>query len=844
MKSAKIRPISLKTNNLSDPVGINGSAPEFSWELYPLSSGHCQSAWEIRAGRDPDFGDGARLLWDSGKVPGSACSGHRFGGPALESRDRVWWQVKLWDEDGTEGDWSETSFFEVGLIRLRDWDTQWIGFPGAWSGHAVYFRKSFEAPEGFRQARVYIGGPSWSEAWLNGRKLGGNAVLQPAQTDYSKSWHYLTYDVTDLLKPGENVFAVHAGAGWYGVPTVCYRIEADHELLTRSHYLSLPEVWKSPVCRNSIYGGEEYDAGQELDPSWKRPGGMSLPCSRAAVRVSGIAGTPRGLEEEPIVPQEEIVPVRIRPISDGRWSVDFGRNFAGWCRLKVTVPRGTVIEMLFAELLYPDGSANQENLMGEIARDVYIAKGDPEGEIFEPHFTYHGFRYVELRGLPDRPSPDTVTGIVLRSDCRRTGFFSCGNELINRIFTMILRTEESNLHAVPTDCPQRTERMGWLNDMMARGEGVHYLMDESNLLEKWLRDIAEAQDPITGDVPMTAPFYWGFAPDPVCSAFLETAWLNFAFNGKTAVLETLYPHFQRWTDYLLKLRDADGILRAGGDIGDWVPPVKFNRGHDSPINFIVRHELVSTALLHYAVILQMRIAHILNLDTALLNETAEQLRGDFLRCFRAAPGRLKEETQSGYAFALYCGIFDGEEAASAAARLAELFRDNGCKHTTGNIGTKYLLVTLSEYGYSDLVWQLLTSRDYPGWGYMLENDATTLWERWELAEGVGMNSHNHPMLGSPLLWFFRYLAGIRIRPDTAGFDRFDLAPVFPAGLDHAEAEYRSCRGTLRSAWKRTGAGIEYTFEIPTGCRAAVKLPGTPVREFGGGKYSLIVTPES
>lgn len=841
IKQSPIRPIDLKAENLTNPLGINGEAPELSWRLTSTSAPHEQSAWRIRASQDALFLADIPLLWDSGKIPGHACAGHRYGGKTLQSRDRVYWQVKLWDENDDESDWSAPVFFETGLLSLKDWDTQWIGFPGGWSGHAVYFQQRFEAPANFQQVRVYIGGPAWSEAWLNGTRLGGNAVLQPAQSDYSRSWHYLTYDATELLKPGENVFAVHAGSGWYGTPAVCYRLEADKQLLTRSHYLSLPHAWRSPVFRNSIYGGEEYDARQEIDPSWKLPGGINLPNERAAFRISGLTGEPRGLEEELIVPQEEITPVRIEPLSGGRYSVDFGRNFAGWCRLKLKAPAGTRVEMIFSEIRYPDGSANQENLLGDHAIDVYIAKGSLDFETFEPHFTYHGFRYVEVRGLPGALESNMLMGIVLRTDCREAGTFSCGNELVNRIFTMIRRTEESNLHAVPTDCPQRTERLGWLNDMMARCESALYLFDESNLQSKWLRDIAEAQNPKTGDVPMTAPLHWGFESDPVCSSFLETAWLNYAFYGKRAQLERLYPHFQYWTKFLLSNRDADGILRKGGWVGDWVPPLKFNLGHDSPQNFTVPHELISTALVYYTLVLLDRIAGIIGEKNAEIQLLAENVRSDFQRAFRSEPGYLNQESQSAYAYAIYCGLFTKEEEPAAAARLAELFRENGCKHTTGNIGTKYLLEALSKYGYGELAWRLIASDDYPGWGYMLANGATTLWERWELAEGHGMNSHNHPMLGCPCAWLFRHPAGIRILPDTAGFDHFELAPVFLESLDHVNADYQSRAGTVRSCWKRTGKQIEYHFEIPAGCRGLVRIPGRDAKEYRGGAYSLHFT---
>ena len=528
----------------------------------------------------------------------------------------------------------------------------------------------------------------------------------------------------------------------------------------------------------------------------------------------------------------------------GHWSVDFGRNFAGWCRLKFQAAAGTRVELLFSESRYSDGTANQENLLGDSARDVYVAKG--EGiEVFEPHFTYHGFRYVEVRGLPEGlPTDNALTGVVLRTDCRRTGRFSCGNELVNRIFAMILHTEESNLFAVPTDCPQRTERMGWLNDLMARCESALYLFDVSNLLSKWLRDIAEAQDPVTGEVPMTAPLYWGFPPDPVCTSFLEAAWLSYAFHGKQAQLERWYPNFRRWTERLLSLRDADGILRQGGEVGDWCPPLKFNEGHDSAHNFTVPHELVSTALTHYALVLWGRIAKAIGADEAeisLQTEFANEVKAAFLRTFRSEPGRLRHESQSGYAYALYCGLFPAEERVLAAERLAELFVANGCKHTTGNIGTKYLLETLAEYGHAELCWKLLSSKDYPGWGYMLANGATTLWERWELAEGSGMNSHNHPMLGSPAGWLFRHLAGIRVLPETVGFNRFELAPCFPDGLAFASADYESCHGMVRASWQRNEDGrIEYSFTIPAGCCAVVRLPGKPPQESRAGEYRCLV----
>lgn len=760
----------------------------------------------------------------------------------MQSRDQIWWRVRLWDENENPGDWSSAARFEIGLNNKEDWTAQWVGFPGGWSGYGLYFETHFQSPEVPEKGRCYFMG-SWSELYLNGVRLGGNAVLQPAQTDFGKSVHYLTFDITSLLKQGENVLAVHTGHGWYGTPIIRYQIEDNGKLLTQSHILSLPHVYPSPVTRNSIYDGEEFDARRECDPAWKLPGKIRFPVIRNALRISGPSGKPRGLEEEAVYPVEEIPFQSCEKLGENHYIFDFGKNFSGWCRLHVQAPAGTEIEMIFAETLYDDKRANQENLLGGSSREIYTAAGNPGGETYEPHFTYHGFRYVEVKGLPVAPDHKTLTGIAIRTGCSDTGSFLCGDQTVNDIFQMIKQTESSNLLAVPTDCPQRTERMGWLNDLMARCEGALYLFDESNVLTKWLRDIAEAQDPDTGEVPMTAPLYWGFEIDPVCSSFIEAAWLNYAFYGKYDLLEELYPHLKKWVLCMLRACDPDGIMRKGGFVGDWCPPTKYNNGSSSAQNHTVPHGLVSTAIMHYAILLLERIAGITGKqdEQSELKEAAATVQNNFLKVWKSAPGELNVSSQSAYAYAIYCGIFPEEERPLAAKALADLFRKNGCKHSTGNIGTKYLLEVLALYGYEDLAWKLIRSKDYPGWGYMLENGATTLWERWELAVGYGMNSHNHPMLGAPAAWLFRHAAGIRITETTAGFDHFLLAPKFLKGLNSAGADYQSRAGLIHSAWKRIEGKITYEFQIPPGSSASVRMPDGTQKEFYQGKYQLQFT---
>ena len=836
---SEISAIDIRVNNLINPLGINGDAPEISWRI---AGSIRQSAWRICAAGSIEAWEKGEFIWDSGKVKDASMSTHRYGGGDLQSREYVCFKVMLWDENDEPGRWSEVNSFECGLLTEADWDAQYVGFPAGWAGAAVAFQcfKNFTAK--YKKLRLYVAG-SCVESYFNGRKLGGNTLLQPPQSDYSKSFHYMTYDLSGMEVIGNNTLSFYVGGGWVGMVQLRYRFEGDGQLILRSHYDMVPHCSKSAITRNSIYGGEEYDATQALPEIWHDAVTCMFPEHRAAMRMNVFTGgTPRGLEEEPIAPQEEITPVAFEKIGDERYSVDFGRNFAGFCRLKIKAPRGKLIKLLFAEVRNPDKSVNQANLVGETVMDTYTAAGTGEWEIFEPHFTYHGFRYVEVTGFPGEFTAETLTGIVLRNDVRKTGEFQCSNALVNDIFQMIRRTEESNIFAVPTDCPQRTERMGWLNDMMARNESALYLFDESNVISKWLNDIAEAQDPITGEVPMTAPLYWGFDTDPVCSSFIEATLNNYRFYGKKAQMIKLYPNLRKWVDRLLSLRQDDGILYKG-PIGDWVPPLKFNNGQDCAFNLTVPKELVATALTHYAIKLLIKVALVLGKsdEGKYLTGCAAEIGRAFLDKWRTAPGKLSVNCQAAYAYAVYCQIFTGQEAAIAAGKLAELFAANDYKHTTGNVGTKYLLEVLAQYGFIESAWQLIKSDDYPGWGYMIANGATTLWERWELAEGRGMNSHNHPMLGSPCGWLFRHVAGIKLHEDSCGADRFVLSPCFIKDLDFAQSSYDSRSGLVRSAWRRDGERIIWDFELPNGVCAEVKMPDGTFKEFYGGTYTLEFT---
>lgn len=824
----------LRAEGMDNPLGIDIRNPELSWR-----SPGPQSAWQVRAAAAPEELEVGPHLWDSGRVGGSRSHHHAYGGAPAASRERVWWQVRVWDGRGGVSAWSAPAFFEAGLLESSDWQCVWIGFPGAWSGCGRWFQAKFGAPERVRRGRLYIGGLGWFEAFVNGRRLG-DAVLDPAPTDCSKSVIYRTFDLEGLLSPGENVLAVHAGAGWHVSPITRFQLELDGEIVAKTRPFGYP-CGPSGVTRNSIYGGEEYDARLEPERSWMLPGGPILPPGRGSCRVAPPAGRMRAPMAEPIRELEEL-PVRSwKALPGGRYLADFGRNFAGYCRLELRAPAGTRVELKFGEYCGGDGGVNQENLLGDRAVDVYIARGDAEGEVWKPRFTYHGFRYVELAGLPYAPDARTLTGIAVGSDCRPAGRFRTDSELVNRIWEMVRQTERSNLFGVPTDCPQRTERMGWLNDMMARGECALFLFDEANLLRKWLRDIAEAQDPETGFVPMTAPCHW--TPDkvdPVCSSFVETAWNLHLYCGERALLGELFPNFLAWCRCMENAAE-NHILSDGGEIGDWVPPVEFC-APGTCRSGLVPKELVATALYGYAVSLTAKIAEFLGEKehAAALKLQFRAIREAFNGRFYRGEGRYGSDSQAAYSYALCCGMVPEKLREAAFARLAERFEADGRKLTTGNIGTKYLLEALSESGRSDLAFGLVDSTEYPGWGYMLANGATTLWERWENATGSGMNSHNHPMLGSVGGWLCKYPAGIRPLPDSDGFDRFLLAPHFIGGLNGVEAVYDSRAGEIRSHWKRENGRIVWEYAVPPNSTALIRLPGREEFPCGAGTHRITI----
>lgn len=834
-----------------NPLGVDALKPRLSWVLQSERRGERQSAYQIQVASSLErLTSGAADLWDTGKVLSDQSIQVPYRGKALVSRQRCYWRVRVWDANGKESPFSEPAFWEMGLLSPQDWKARWIGYSPGWAGHALYFRRDFEITKPIRQARVYVAGLGYYELRLNGAKVGDH-VLDPGTTDYSKRVLYATYDVGSQLRQGRNTVGAIVGNGWYGMPKLLLQLEVQHPdssttvIETRGMVADPTERWwvtRSPIISNSIYDGEVYDARVER-PGWDTPDkSRPNPRDRTARWLDAHPIEPPGgvlvsQKLEPIKVVDAFKPVSLKEPAPGVFVFDTGQNLAGWARIRVKGERGTRVTLKFAENLSADGTVNQENLRAAAATDVYILKGG-EDEEWEPRFTYHGFRYVQVEGFPGRPAMDSLTVKVVRSAVEPNGIFESSNSLINRIQKMVWWTEASNLHSIPTDCPQRDERMGWMNDMTVRIEQALYNFRLARFYNKFIDDVRDTQDE-QGAIADTAPFKWGKRPaDPVSASYLLLAWHLYDHYGDTSAMERHFDGLRGWVDYLVSR--SDDLIVNYGSWGDWSPPAKFSvsgSAGGSAISAQTPLTFMSTGYLYYSARLLSQIAGVLGktAEQSKYARLAAQTADAFNRKFwNEAAGGYANNNQAANSFALFLGVVPENRRARVLANLVKDVEAHDGHLTTGNLCTKYLLEVLTEHGYADLAYRIATQETYPSWGFMLANGATTLWERWEHLTGGSMNSHNHPMMGSVSSWFTKYLGGIRVDLQEPAFKRIVIRPYMVKGLDWVRSEYKSMYGPIRSEWRRDGAKVTLRVTVPPNTQATVHLPvgAGPILEGG------------
>ncbi|MCD9020654.1 alpha-L-rhamnosidase [Cohnella silvisoli] len=826
----------------SNPLGIDTKTPLLSWALRHKERGQTQTAYRIVVSSsqtllEENNGD----LWDSGKVISDQSSGITYGGADLSSGQTCWWKVKAWDGNGREGDYSKAATFETGLFYPEDWHGTWYGHAGGFNGSSVLMRKEFELQEGKRvaKARAYISGLGYYELRLNGRKVGDH-VLDPGATDYSRRILYSTYDVADRLKPGRNVIGIMLGNGWYGAPKALLQMNIDFEDGSREVVCTAWDwgagwhVSRGPIVRNSIFEGEVYDARLEKEgwdteaydmakynhraSGWITASSMESPGGKLVSQVM-----------EPIKVMGEINPVKVTRISDKVQVYDIGQNMAGWAKIVVSGSSGSIVSMKYAESLYEDGTVNQENLRLADAKDTYILRGG-EREIYAPRFTYHGFRYVQVEIEAGDARVSQLTAQIVRSSVEAIGSFACSDELVNRIHRNVWWTEASNLHSIPTDCPQRDERMAWLNDATARAEEALYNFDMSRFYQKWLDDIEDTRDETTGAIADTAPYRWGFRPaDPVASCYLTIPLLLYRHYGNKRVLQRHYEGLKGWTEYLAN--EAEQFIVKRSYYGDWASPIidcEIQSDGEGAISKGTPGELVSTAHFYWNAALLVQIAAILDKpeDERVYAGLAANIKEAFNRSFfDGNTNNYAKGSQGSNAIALKFGLVPEERIKDVVRNLVEDIEQAHDFHlSTGNQCTKHMLEALAEQGQIETAYRIVTQTTYPSWGFMIANGATTIWERWEYDIGNAMNSRNHPMHANVGSWFYKIVAGILPAESARGFDRMIIKP-YPAGdLSFVNASLKTIKGLVEVRWVRGNDEFSLEVNIPANSRAKVCLP--------------------
>jgi alpha-L-rhamnosidase len=901
----------------SNPLGIDVRLPRLGWQMQTDRHGARQTAYQIVAASDPqNLSAGKADLWDSGKVESDQSVHIVYAGKSLASRQRVYWQVTVWDETGAASH-SSPAWFEIGLLRQKEWKAKWIG--AALTGGprttipAPYLRKSFSLPGSARSARLYVTAIGLYECSINGRQVGED-VFTPGWTDYNKRLQYNVYDVTHLLQNGENVLGTVLGDGWavghvglgnrqtyFRQPRLLAQLEITLDD-GRTINLISDRTWThqfGPILEADMLQGESYDARLEMT-GWDAPGFDDRRWLR--VEVFDDPGIALVATNGPTVRRiDELKPVG-DPVDKGnfiqkRYIFDLGQNMVGRVRFRGSAPAGTTAVLRFAEVLNPDGTLYTTNLRGARATDNYTFKGDGE-EVWEPKFTFHGFRYVELAGYPGVANADTITGIVLHSEMNPTGDFECSEPIINQLQHNILWGQKGNFVDVPTDCPQRDERLGWTGDIQVFARTAAFNMDVAGFMTKWAKDVADAQN-AQGMVPAVVPNVIPNLSDggPAwADAAIICPWTMYLCYADRRILEENYAVMTRFMDFLL--RASPGYIRCAPEyegwpgFGDWLS-----------INANTPRDLIGTAFLAYDASLMAQIA-------AVLGKTREAakyrklfasvkkafggryLKGSKLPAVQAPPSQIRAmmdgadaisrgslkvvdygpveskvfntdlftPTQTSYVLALHFDLLPEKLRSLAASELvADIERRDG-HLSTGFVGAPYLPHVLSSNGQLDAAYTLLHQKSWPSWLYSVTQGATTIWERWDgWTEESGfqdpsMNSFNHYAYGSIGAWLYNTVAGIEIDPAQPGYKHSILRPQPGGGLTQAVGKLKTLYGELVSDWKVEGGKFSWTVIVPPNTTATLHLPAKegdkitlngkiisgPTHEVAAGKYQFAV----
>ena len=848
--TAHIKIQNLLTENRVNPVGIDIANPRFTWQLASEKRNVCQTAYEVTVKLNKN------VVWESGKVQSDQSVHVAYAGVPLKSGEKYTWQVRVWDNSGKVTPMSEAAFFQTAFLNVSDWKARWIE-PGYNEDDRLrpspLMRKQFSLSKKVLSATAYITAHGLYEAFINGQRIG-DAWLTPGWTSYKKRLQYQVYDVTALIKPDNNAIGVMLGNGWYrgvlgylntniygnDIALLC-QIEIVHTDGTKENIIT-DESWTSStgsICYSEIYNGEITDA--RLDKTgWTSAGYNDSDWYRVKIAAHPM-NVLLATINEPVKKHERFKPVKFIKTPKGEQVIDFGQNLVGVVQMKVSGKSGDKIVLSYAEVIDKEGNFYTNNLRTAKAQDTYILKGGGE-EIFEPHFTWHGFRYIKIEGYPGELKLENFTAVAMYSDIKPTGCFTTSNNLINQLQHNIQWGQKGNFLDVPTDCPQRDERLGWTGDAQVFSRTAAYNMNVNNFFAKWLKDI-EA-DQIDGAVPYVVPNVRD--PRDLNSAgWSDVAtiipWNMYLVYGDKRLLELQYNSMKAYVESIRRVAKND-LWNSGFHYGDWL---FYSPDDDKDGRAAVTNKyLIAQCFYAQSTFLLIKAAEVMGFkeDATFYRMLLSKIKEAFMDEYVTPNGSLVSGTQTAYVLALNFDMLPKELREQASARLVNNIKSYGNHLTTGFLGTPYLCHVLTRFGYSDIAYQLLLQETYPSWLYPVKMGATTIWERWDgvkldsTFQTSEMNSFNHYAYGAIGDWMYRTMAGLDTYEDGVGYKHIKIKPYINEAFKSVSASLNTYYGKISSQWEIDGDKLTMNVEIPVNTTGTVFIPVTKIEGIlEGGK---------
>ncbi|MBY3620949.1 family 78 glycoside hydrolase catalytic domain [Acinetobacter sp. CUI P1] len=832
----------LKVNYRKNPSGIDDLHPRLSWWISSEIRGFIQTAYQVQVAFDQSFV--SEILWDSEKVESDSNVHIEYQGPALRSRTRYYFRVRAWDDQGKVSAWSEPAYWETALLSVEEWQAKWISAPVSHQKNGAdpcdYIRTEFLIPDNVVSARVYATSLGLYRLYINGIPAD-NTLFNPGWTSYNKRLQYQTYDVTSLITAGNNALGCIVGNGWYKGYLAWDGHKdfygKDRAVLIQLHVtlsdgseqiIGSDENWRTstgPLLMSELYHGETYDARLEVE-GWSSPGFEDSAWQKTALRHHPEA-TLVAQENEPTRIIETIKPIAVITTPKGESVLDMGQNMVGWVNFRVHAEAGTIVTIEHAEVLDREGNFYIGNLRSAKQTITYICRGG-ETETFEPYLSFQGFRYVKVTGIPQDQLLEQFTGCVIHTDLELTGSFNCSDELLNQLQHNILWGQKGNFLDIPTDCPQRDERLGWTGDAQVFIRTAAFNMNVVPFFEKWLKDLAADQEE-DGRVPHVIPDVpaAGYGSAAWGDASVICPWTLYECYGDIRVLKTQYPSMKAWVEYIRAQGEDEFLWNTGFHFGDWL-------GLDAKENSYVGatpKELIATAFYAYSTELLAKMAAVIGKTGDVIKYEAlhEKIVQAFRQEFVTPNGRVASPTQTAYSLALMFDLLAEKDRHRTAKMLAQHIEENGVHLTTGFVGTPYLCLVLSRFGYTDLAYQLVLQKEYPSWLYSVIQGATTIWEHWDGIKQDGsfwsddMNSYNHYAYGAIGDWLYRTAAGIELL--EPGYKKIRIQPQIWNHLTWVDASLESVHGTIKVSWKKQkDASVEMQVLIPSNTTAEIIIP--------------------